>query len=204
MRNITYSTRWVRTLALSLLILAAAPVHAQRGEVYALGGYSRSLSFHDSLYGGSWAGGNWGLYGGGAGVRLVSILGLAGEVAQERGPGGWGSGDTRYTGFSLNAKVETRDGRFRPYALAGIGGGSLGVHSTIKNVYGIDIPGAASQTSAVWMVQFGGGVAVQLSRHLFLRPQIRYQNRHELSFMGSSNRKLPSPVSLCIALGYRF
>jgi opacity protein-like surface antigen len=204
MRNTTYSTRWVRTLALSLSILAAAPVHAQRGEVYALGGYSRTLPFHDSLNGDSWAGGNWGLYGGGAGVRLVSILGLAGEVAQERGPGGWGPGDTRYTGFSLNAKVETRGGRFRPYALAGVGGGSLGVHSTIKNRFGIDVPGASNSTSAVWIVQFGGGVAVQLSRHLFLRPQIRYQNRHELSFMGSSNRKLPSPVSLCIALGYRF
>ena len=205
MRNTTYSTRWVRTLALSLLILAAAPVHAQRGEVYALGGYSRTSSFRNSLNGESWTGGNWGLYGGGAGVRLVGILGFAGEVAQERGPDGLGPGDTRvYTGFSLNAKVEMRDGRFRPYALAGVGGGSLGVHSTIKNVFGIDVPGASNYNSAVWITQFGGGVAVQLSRHLFLRPQIRYQNRHELSFMGSSNRKLPSPVSLCIALGYRF
>src|ERR1035437_7532099 len=204
MRNVTDLTRQVRTLALSLLVLAAAPVHAQRGEVYALGGYSRTTSFHDYL-GTSWKAGSWGLYGGGAGVRLVSILGLEGEFVQERGSAGLGPGDRSvYTGFSLNAKVETRSGRVRPYALAGVGGGSLGVHSTIKNVFGIDVPGASNSTSAVWIVQFGGGVAVQLSRHLFLRPQIRYQNRHELSFMGSSNRKLPSPVSLCIALGYRF
>ena len=204
MRNVTDAMRQVWMLALSLLILAAAPVHAQRGEVYALGGYSRTLSLHDSLSGSSWQAGNWGMYGGGAGVRLVSILGLAGELVQERGSGGFGSGDsTVYTGFSLNAKVEARSGRVRPYALAGVGGGSLGVHSTMKNRYGYDIPGASNYHDAVLFAQFGGGVAVHLSGHLFLRPQIRYQNRHEFSIFGAAH-KLPSPVTLCVALGYRF
>ena len=204
MRNVTDSTRRVRTLALSLLILAAAPVHAQRGEVYALGGYSRTLSLHDSLSGSSWPAGNWGLYGGGAGVRLVSILGLAGELVQERGSAGFGSGDSSvYTGFSLDAKVEARSGRVRPYALAGVGGGSLGIHSTMKNRYGYDIPGASNYHYAVGFAQFGGGVAVQLRGHLFLRPQIRYQRRRDFSIFGADH-KLPSPVSLCVALGYRF
>src|ERR1035437_8160876 len=191
MRNTTYSTRWVRTLALSLLILAATPVHAQRGEVYALGGYSRTLSLHDSLSGSSWPAGNWGSYGGGAGVRLVSILGLEGEFVQERGSAGLGPGDRSvYTGFSLNAKVETRSGRVRPYALAGVGGGSFGFHSTMKNPYGYDVPGASDYHYGVWIAQFGGGVAVQLSGHLFLRPQIRYQNRHEFSIFGDGRSKL--------------
>ena len=204
MRNVTDLTRQVRTLALSLLVLAAAPVHAQRGEVYALGGYSRTTSFHDYL-GTSWKAGSWGLYGGGAGVRLVSILGLEGEFVQERGSAGLGPGDRSvYTGFSLNAKVETRSGRVRPYALAGVGGGSFGFHSTMKNPYGYDVPGASDYHYGVWIAQFGGGVAVQLSGHLFLRPQIRYQNRHEFSIFGDGRSKLPSPVSLCVALGYRF
>ena len=204
MRNVTDLTRQVRTLALSLLILAAAPVHAQRVEVYGLGGYSRTLSLHDSLSGSSWQAGNWGLYGGGAGVRLVDILGLEGEFAQERGSGGFGPGDRSvYTSFSLNAKLEARSGRVRPYALAGVGGGSLGIHSTTRNRYGYDSPGASNYHYAVWFAQFGGGVAVQLSGHLFLRPQIRYQNRHEFTIFGSDH-KLQSPVSVCVALGYRF
>ena len=99
MRNATDSTRQVRTLALSLLILAASPVHAQRWEVYGLGGYSRTASLQDAYYGSSWTGGNWGSYGGGTGVRLVSILGLAGEFVQERGSAGFGPGDRSvYTG----------------------------------------------------------------------------------------------------------
>ena len=205
MRNVTHSTRRVRTLALSLLILAAAPVHAQRWEVYGLGGYSRTSSFHDSYYAASWTGGNWGSYGGGAGVRLVSILGLAGEFVQERGSAGFGPGDRSvYTGGSLNVKVETKSGRVRPYALAGIGGGTLGARYTLQNRYGIGVPGKTDHTYGVWSLQFGGGVAVQLSRHLFLRPQIRYQRRREFSILGNSNSPLPSPVSLCVALGYRF
>ena|ERR1017187_3755996 len=204
MRNVTDLTRQVRTLALSLLVLAAAPVHAQRVEVYALGGYSRTMSLHDSL-GTSWKAGSWGLYGGGAGVRLVNILGLEGEFVKERGSAGFGPGDRSvYTGFSLNAKLEARSGKIRPYALAGVGVGSFGVHSTMKNRFGHDVPGASDYQHGVWMVQFGGGVAVQLRGHLFLRPQIRYQNRHESGIMSGDNLKLPSPVSLCVALGYRF
>jgi hypothetical protein len=206
MQNAADSTRRVRTLALSLLILAAAPVHAQRGEVYALGGYSRTSSIHNnSPYGSSWTEGTWGLYGGGAGVRLVSIVGLEGEMVQERGSVGYGPGDRSvYAGGSLNVKVETRSGRVRPYALAGVGGGSLGLNSSMKNSYGIDVPGPSVYHYAVWSTQFGGGVAVHLSGHLFLRPQIRYQSRHEFAILGGGGIKLPSPVSLCVALGYRF
>jgi hypothetical protein len=205
MRNVTDSTRQVRTLALSLLVLAAAPVHAQRWEVYGLGGYSRTSSFQDSYYGHSWTGENWGSYGGGAGVRLVSILGLAGEFVQERGADGFGPGDRSvYTGGSLNVKAEPRGGSLRPYALAGVGGGTLGARYTLQNRYGFDVPGKTDHTYGVWSLQFGGGVAVQLSRHVFLRPQIRYQRRREFSILGNSNSPLPSPVSLCVALGYRF
>ncbi len=206
MRNVTDSTRQVRTLALSLLVLAAAPVHAQRWEVYGLGGYSRTSSFQDSYYGHSWTGENWGSYGGGAGVRLVNILGLAGEFVQERGSDGFSSGDRSvYTGFSLNAKVEARSGRVRPYALTGVGGGTLGIRYTTKYQPGmIGDPIKIDHTYGVWSLQFGGGVTVQLSRHLFLRPQIRYQRRREFSILGNSNSPLPSPVSLCVALGYRF
>ena len=135
----------------------------------------------------------------------MSILGLAGEFVQERGSDGFSSGDSSvYTGGSLNVKVETRSGRVRPYALAGVGGGTLGTRYTVQNRYGFGVPGKSDHTYGVWSLQLGGGVAVQLSRHLFLRPQIRYQNRHELSILGNSNSPLPSPVSLSVALGYRF
>jgi hypothetical protein len=73
----------------------------------------------------------------------------------------------------------------------------------MKNRYGYDIPGDSVNQYSVVSAQFGGGVAVQLSRHLFLRPQIRYQHRSEFSVLGA-DRNLPSPVSLCVALGYRF
>jgi opacity protein-like surface antigen len=126
-------------------------------------------------------------------------------MVQERGSDGFGSGDRCvYTGGSLNVKVETRSGKVRPYALAGVGGGSLGLNSSMKNSYGIDVPGPSVYHYAVWSTQFGGGVAVHLSGHLFLRPQIRYQRRHEVSLFGSGDVHLPSPVSLCVALGYRF
>ena len=74
----------------------------------------------------------------------------------------------------------------------------------MKNRYGYDVPGASDYHYGVWIAQFGVGVAVQLSRHVYLRPQIRYQRRREISILGNGNSQLPSPVSLCVALGYRF
>lgn len=207
MRDVPRLRLWLQRaiFKIALVILVAAPLYAQRGEVYGVAGYSRTPTpegwFANSTL---LPIGNGGSYGGGIGARLVSIVGVEAEFGQDRGSGGFGTDSSHvYTGFSLNLVLEKRSGRIRPDLLAGVGGGSLALHFPMKNMYSVDLPGEGVSHYSAWSAQFGGGAAVQLHGRLFLRPQIRYQYRQEFQLLGGG-AKLPSPVFLCVALGYRF
>ena len=171
-------------LQFTLLLLSSFPMWAQHAEFYALAGYSRASNvpgwdINDRFSGGT--------YGAGAGVHLVSVAGAAAEFTQER-VGGFADGSSYvYTGFSLNLALEKRTGAIRPYALAGLGGGSFGLTDPVVHYTALG-------------GQFAGGVAFRVSGPFFLRPQVRYVHRTQFDIFGGS-RSLPSPISFCVAFG---
>ena len=165
----------------AVLMLAAAPLYAQRAEVYGLGGYSHTWDRNSTAFG-SWraVSANGGFFGGGAGVRVAGIFGVQGEFYQIRNPrsSAWPAINTG----ALNFVLEKRTGRYRPGGIVlGLGGGNWA-------------PG-----KDFLMLQVGAGVAVQLTERLFLRPQVRLQTRLHRLFSDD-----PTSVSVGAALGYRF
>ena len=63
--------------------------------------------------------------------------------------------------------------------------------------------GTSNQNYGVVTALVGGGAAIRLTERLFLRPQLRYQDRERFSILGGGG-KLPSPLSMVVAFGYQF
>jgi hypothetical protein len=166
--------------AVLLFALCVAPACGQRFEVYGMGGYLRL----DSESGSTGA-----MAGGGFGVRAVSILGFQGEFFQARAHRPSGP-DWTFNIGQVNLKLEPRSGRFRPYFILGGGGGGYlyrGSPDSLSN-------GARAETrTGTASLQLGGGVAIQLTDRMYIRPQVRV---HAFGLQGA--------WSVPIALGYRF
>ncbi len=154
-----------RTIQVAAWFALCAPLLAQRAEVYGLGGYAHGADNSPA---------NGGFFGGGVGIRAVSIFGVQGEFLQARVE------PFHFTTGALNLVLEKRTGRVRP------GGIVLGVG------------GATDNGRGYLFAQAGAGAAVMLTDRLYLRPQLRVQAWAQI--FGSDR----TCVSAAVALGYRF
>ena len=175
----------MRFYNVAVLMLAAAPIYAQRAEVYVLGGYSHTSEldqgglFFPAATAQTFSA-NGGFLGAGASLRVAGIFGVQGEFSQIRNP--HSSPWPVFNAGTLNFVLEKRTGRFRPGGiLLGLSGGKWGGDTSF---YG---------------AQIGAGVAVQMTHRLFLRPQVRFQSREHKLF-----GRDPHSMLAGVALGYRF
>lgn len=170
-------------IKIAALFVLSAPLYAQRGELYALGGYSRTWEsdvsgFCSSCFRSQAPSTNGGFFGAGIGARVIGIFGVQGEFFQSRGSALLPAPSLN-TG-ALNLVLEKRTGRFRP------GGIVLG------------IGGAGSRGGGYIFAQWAAGVAVMLTEKVYIRPQLRVQGWTQIF-----NHDRES-VSAAVALGYRF